>query len=285
MAASAGAACHADGVDLSTVLQAMKVPVHEAMGTVRFSVGRSTTEAEVDEAAEIVAGAVERLRGQVEVPAAGAEEAGPVRLTRFTHGLGCACKLRPQELESVLKSLPPITDPRVLVGIATADDAAVYRLTDDLALVQTVDFFTPICDDPADFGAISAANSLSDIYAMGATPRLALSVVGFPSKRLPLEVLERILHGAADGGPGGGHRHRGRPHRRGPRAEVRPRGHRDGSPGPDPHELRCRPRRRALPDQAHWHRDHRHRGQAGPGSARGPRRGHRVDAAAQPRRR
>ncbi len=84
------------------------------------------------------------------------------------------------------------------MGIATADDAAVYRLTDDLALVQTVDFFTPICDDPADFGAISAANSLSDIYAMGATPRLALSVVGFPSKRLDLEVLERILAGAAE---------------------------------------------------------------------------------------
>ena len=89
----------------------------------------------------------------------------------------------------------------MLVGIATADDAAVYRLTDDLALVQTVDFFTPICDDPFDFGAISAANSLSDIYAMGATPRLALSVVGFPSKRLPLEVLERILHGRGHGGP------------------------------------------------------------------------------------
>jgi cysteine desulfurase NifS/selenium donor protein len=197
VAASAGAACHADGVDLSTVLEAMKVPVHEAMGTVRFSVGRGTTEREVDEAAEVVSGAVERLRGQAEVPAAAPEEGGPVRLTRFTHGLGCACKLRPQELESVLRSLPPVTDPNVLVGIATADDAAVYRLTDELALVQTVDFFTPICDDPFDFGAISAANSLSDIYAMGATPRLALSVVGFPSKRLPLEVLERILSGAA----------------------------------------------------------------------------------------
>ena len=198
VAASAGAACHAEGVDLSTVLQALKVPVREAMGTVRFSVGRGTTESEVDEAAQVVAAAVERLRGDGEAPGVGDGEAGPIRLTRFTHGMGCACKLRPQQLEAVLKSLPPVTDPRVLVGISTADDAAVYRLTDDLALVQTVDFFTPICDDPRDFGAISAANSLSDIYAMGATPRFALSVVGFPSKRLDLSVLQEILAGAAE---------------------------------------------------------------------------------------
>jgi selenide,water dikinase len=106
--------------------------------------------------------------------------------------------MRPQELETVLRSLPPTADPSVLVGIATADDAAVYRLGDDLAIVQTVDFFTPVCDDPFDFGAISAANSLSDIYAMGAVPRFALSVVGFPTKRLDLAVLERILAGAAE---------------------------------------------------------------------------------------
>jgi cysteine desulfurase NifS/selenium donor protein len=198
VAASAGAACHAEGVDLSTVLQAMRVPVREAMGTVRFSVGRGTTERDVEEAATIVAKAVTGLQGAGEGPFATADDVGPVRLTRFTHGLGCACKLRPQELEAVLKSLPPISDPEVLVGTATADDAAVYRLSDDLALVQTVDFFTPICDDPRDFGAISAANSLSDIYAMGATPRFALSVVGFPSKRLGLSVLEEILAGAAE---------------------------------------------------------------------------------------
>jgi selenide,water dikinase len=106
--------------------------------------------------------------------------------------------MRPQELEAVLRSLPPSVDPRVLVGIATADDAAVYRLGDDLAIVQTVDFFTPVCDDPFDFGAISAANSLSDVYAMGATPRFALSVVGFPTRRLDLGVLERILAGATE---------------------------------------------------------------------------------------
>ncbi|HSD65417.1 MAG TPA: selenide, water dikinase SelD [Vicinamibacteria bacterium] len=121
-----------------------------------------------------------------------------VRLTRFTHGMGCACKLRPQDLEQVLRKLPKVTDPAVLVGTDTSDDAAVYRLRPDLAVVQTVDFFTPIADDPFDFGAVSAANSLSDVYAMGATPLFALSVVGFPSRRLPLRVLERILEGAAE---------------------------------------------------------------------------------------
>ncbi|HYN41918.1 MAG TPA: selenide, water dikinase SelD [Thermoanaerobaculia bacterium] len=122
---------------------------------------------------------------------------GPVKLTRFTRGMGCACKLRPQDLEAVLKSLPKATDPAVLVGLEHSDDAAVYRLSPDFAIVSTVDFFTPIADDPFDFGAISAANSLSDVYAMGARPLFALSVVAFPSRRLPLSVLERILAGAA----------------------------------------------------------------------------------------
>jgi len=98
----------------------------------------------------------------------------------------------------VLRKLPKVTDAAVLVDASTSDDAAVYRLGPDLAIVQTVDFFTPIADDPFDFGAVSAANSLSDVYAMGARPLFALSVVGFPSRRLPLRVLERILEGAAE---------------------------------------------------------------------------------------
>ncbi|MCB9892294.1 MAG: selenide, water dikinase SelD [Planctomycetes bacterium] len=199
VAASAGAACHAEGVDLSTVLQAMAVPVEEAMGTVRFSVGRSTTPDEVDRAAAIVSEAVKRLApGPEHAVNVMAAPAADVKLTRYTHGMGCACKLRPQELEQVLAKLPKPTDPAVLVGVGTSDDAAVYQLTDDLALVQTVDFFTPIADDPYDFGAISAANSLSDVYAMGAQARFALSIVGFPSRRLPLDVLSRILEGATD---------------------------------------------------------------------------------------
>jgi selenium donor protein len=98
----------------------------------------------------------------------------------------------------VISQLPAPLDPDLLVGTNTADDAAVYRVSDDLALVQTVDFFTPIVDDPYDFGRIAAANSFSDIYAMGAEPRLALNIVGFPASVLPLDWLVAILRGGAD---------------------------------------------------------------------------------------
>jgi selenide,water dikinase len=96
-----------------------------------------------------------------------------------------------------MSMLPPVTDPDLLVGSDTLDDAAVYRLTADIALVQTVDFFTPVVDDPFDFGRIAAANALSDIYAMGATPLTALNIVCYPSEGLPLEVLAEILRGGA----------------------------------------------------------------------------------------
>lgn len=122
----------------------------------------------------------------------------PIRLTQFAKRAGCAAKQPPGYLLSLLGSLPPITDPNVLVGSATADDAAIYKLTDELALVFTTDFFTPIVDRPYDFGAIAAANALSDVYAMGGTPLTALSIVGFPDAALPPEVLVEILRGAAD---------------------------------------------------------------------------------------
>ena len=199
VAASAGAACHADEVVMSDTLKAMKVPVDFAMGTVRFSTGAMLTEADVDRAVEAVTSVVERLKPHGEEVAyeiAGDEK---VKLTRFTSGLGCACKLRPQALEKVLAALPPLGDhPDVLVGTDTVDDAAVYRMSDDAAVVETVDFFTPVVDDPFVFGAIAAANSLSDIYAMGARPLFALSIVGFPSNRLPLSVLEEILRGGRE---------------------------------------------------------------------------------------
>ncbi|OGC02599.1 selenide, water dikinase SelD, partial [candidate division KSB1 bacterium RBG_16_48_16] len=194
VAASAGAACHADQVDVSHVLKAMKVPVEYAMGTIRLSVGRFTTSAEIDSAVEEISHTIEKLRpkeGPIIV-----ETSEEVHLTQFTHGLGCACKLRPQLLEQVLKKMPVYDDNNILVGTDTSDDAAVYRLNDQMAVVQTVDFFTPIVDDPFRFGEIAAANSLSDIYAMGAKPLFALNVVGFPSNRLPLSVLEQILQGA-----------------------------------------------------------------------------------------
>jgi selenium donor protein len=110
--------------------------------------------------------------------------------------MGCACKVSPAILESILKEFPTIHHPDILVDSTTSDDAAVYRINESQAIVQTVDFFTPVVDDPFDFGAISAANSLSDIYAMGASPLFALNVVAFPSNRLPAEVLRQILEGA-----------------------------------------------------------------------------------------
>ena len=122
----------------------------------------------------------------------------PIRLTQLAKRAGCAAKQPPGYLLSLLKSLPPITDPNVLVGNSTADDAGVYKLNDDLALVLTTDFFTPIVDAPYDFGAIAAANALSDVYAMGGRPLAALSIVGFPDAALPPEVLVEILRGAAE---------------------------------------------------------------------------------------
>ncbi|MBN2555560.1 MAG: selenide, water dikinase SelD [Anaerolineales bacterium] len=197
IAASAGAACHAEAIELSPVLEAMQLPVEYAMGTVRLSVGRMTTEDEVDQAAKIISLSVRRLQpGPPSDVYKDTDE--KIRLTRYTHGMGCACKLRPQALEAVLSRLPIPVDPDVLVDITTSDDAAVYRLRDDLAVVVTVDFFTPIADDPFMFGSISAANSLSDIYAMGAQPLFALNIVAFPTNRLPIEVLEAILAGAAE---------------------------------------------------------------------------------------
>jgi cysteine desulfurase NifS/selenium donor protein len=198
VAASAGAACHSDDVQVSTVLAAMQVPEELALGTIRFTTGRTTTVEEIDRAVASVAAAVRRLRPGGGEAVAASEAAEGIRLTRFTHGLGCACKLRPQALEEVLRGLPLPVDAAVLVGAATADDAAVYRLDDETAIVQTLDFFTPVVDDPADFGAIAAANALSDVYAMGGEPLFALNIVGFPTHRLPLEVLRRILAGAAE---------------------------------------------------------------------------------------
>lgn len=123
--------------------------------------------------------------------------AEPIRLTKLAKRAGCAAKHPPGFLLPLLGLLPPVTDPNVLVGSATADDAAVYRLNDDLALVLTTDFFTPIVDAPRDFGRVAAANALSDVYAMGGKPLTALSVVGFPDA-LPATVLGEILAGAAE---------------------------------------------------------------------------------------
>ena len=117
-----------------------------------------------------------------------------IRLTATAKAAGCAAKLSPSILDNVLKRLPVQKDPNVLVGFETSDDAAVYRLTPDLAMVQTTDFFTPIVDDPELFGQVAAANALSDIYAMGGRPASALTLVAFPPADSP-DILESILRG------------------------------------------------------------------------------------------
>jgi len=197
LAASAGAACHPAGVISSHVLLAMGVTTEFAMGTIRLSTGKHSTPEEMKSAAKMIVGAYNTIVNPdiVEKQSISGEK---IKLTQFTHGMGCACKIQPADLEKILKNLPPATDPNVLVGNASGDDAAVYLINQEQAVVQTLDFFTPIVDDPYDFGAIAAANALSDIYAMGAEPLFALNIVAFPVQRLPLEVLEQILLGAAD---------------------------------------------------------------------------------------
>ena len=124
--------------------------------------------------------------------------AGPVRLTALVASAGCASKIDAATLRRVLADLPEIGDPAVLVGAPAGDDAGVYRLDDERALVQTVDVFTPSVDDPYTFGQIAAANSLSDVYAMGGRPLTALSIVGFPVREVAEEVLRAILRGGLD---------------------------------------------------------------------------------------
>jgi selenide,water dikinase len=130
--------------------------------------------------------------------------AAPPRLTQLSHGAGCACKLPPGVLHGLIEGLPRTSDPDLLVGHETADDAAVYRLSDELALVSTADFFTPIVDDPYDFGRIAAANALSDVYAMGGTPLTALNLVAWSLDSLGREALGEVLRGGADVAAGAG---------------------------------------------------------------------------------
>ena len=120
----------------------------------------------------------------------------PVRLTSLSHGGGCGCKIAPGVLAEILKNTAKMPMPReLLVGIETADDAAVYKLNDEQALIATTDFFMPIVDDPFDFGRIAATNAISDVYAMGGTPIMALALVGMPIDVLPLATIGRILEG------------------------------------------------------------------------------------------
>jgi selenide, water dikinase len=119
-----------------------------------------------------------------------------IKLTSFSHGGGCGCKIAPGVLAEILKNSNGFPVPKeLMVGIETADDAAVYKLNDEQALIATTDFFMPIVDDPFDFGRIAATNAISDVYAMGGTPIMALALVGMPINKLPLEVIGQIIRG------------------------------------------------------------------------------------------
>jgi len=196
VAASAGAACHSENIDVSAVLEAMLVPLEYAMGTIRFSTGRGTTLKDIETAATEIIEIVKHLMPDKTENIMTDTET--VKLTKYTQGGGCACKIQPQKLEKILQQIKSLFNQNVLVGTETSDDAAVYRINDEQAIVQTLDFFTPIVDDPYDFGAIAATNAISDVYAMGAKPLFALNIVGFPADTLPLEVLQQILKGASD---------------------------------------------------------------------------------------
>jgi selenide,water dikinase len=123
----------------------------------------------------------------------------PLRLTEFSHGGGCGCKIAPGVLQQIIaKAGPSVLPKELLVGIETSDDAAVYRINDRQAIVATTDFFMPIVDDPYDFGAIAATNAISDVYAMGGTPLFALALVGMPVNKLPVDTIRRVLEGGED---------------------------------------------------------------------------------------
>jgi cysteine desulfurase len=226
IAASPGAACHADSEEVSYVLKAMGLAQERGYNAVRFSTGKNSTQEEIEEAVRVIGESLKGLKRETRTETetqtqseweskqpkmimfdmnsrkktvdmeSEAKDEKRIKLTRYTQGLGCACKIRPQVLEEILRKLPKPADNKIIVGTETRDDAAVYKLNDDLAIVETVDFFTPIVDDPYRFGEIAVANSLSDIYAMGAKPLFGLNIVAFPTKRLPIRILGDILAGA-----------------------------------------------------------------------------------------
>ncbi len=211
VAVSAGAACHADEVEVSHVLEAMNIPGNKAMGAIRFSTGFTNTAEEILTAANKIIKIVKDIKPEGSMNTDEPRYNKEIKLTQYASGMGCACKIKPQTLEKVLKNIPVFNEPAVLVDLKTSDDASIYKLDDEKAIVESLDFFAPIVDDPYHFGQIAAANALSDIYAMGARPLYALNIVGFPVTRLPIEALEDILKGAnnkcAEAGIGilGGH--------------------------------------------------------------------------------
>ena len=132
-----------------------------------------------------------------DIPTLGIMTTTSVRLTQYAHGGGCACKIPPGELEDIVRGLTGTSSPDLLVGLDDGDDAAVVRVDERTAVVATADFFTPVVDDAYDWGRIAAANALSDVYAMGGRPLVAVNLVGWPRDVLPAELLREVLRGGA----------------------------------------------------------------------------------------
>src|SRR6266498_236426 len=118
-----------------------------------------------------------------------------IKLTHYSHGAGCGCKIAPKVLDEILKTSVVFPEDKLLVGNHSKDDAAVYELDNGMALISTTDFFMPVVDDAYDFGRIAAANSISDIYAMGGKPVMAIAVLGWPLEKLPPELAQKMVEG------------------------------------------------------------------------------------------
>ena len=177
-------------------------------------------------------------------------DAPVVRLTSLAHGGGCGCKLAPSVLQDLLAREPAAAPYRqLLVGNETGDDAAVWQVDENLCIVATTDFFMPVVDDPRDFGRIAATNAISDVYAMGAKPIMALAILGIPLGKISLEVVRRILAGGAEVCATAGIPGRRRPFDRRARTDLRPCGDRRLPAGRSPPQCGRASRRRADPDE------------------------------------
>ncbi len=206
-----------------------------------------------------------------------------VPLTSLSHGGGCGCKLAPAVLEQIIarsggRGLVP---PDLLVGIETSDDAAVYRISDDQAIVATTDFFMPIVDDPFDFGAIAATNAISDVYAMGGRPLFALALVAMPIDKLPIDTIRRILEGGESVCRARRYPCRRWPQRRFGRSDLRPGGHRSRQSAARQAQCGREAWRQDRPRQGAWRGSVRCCGQEAEGDRRAVPRADRQHDAAQ----
>lgn len=222
ISASAGAACHAGQTTVSPVLKAMQVPVIYARGSIRFSLGRFTTMNEIEFAVDCITVTYKKmvrhrksfvknfdeknyqqLKEESEINVTGKNKvyhAGAMTYNKLIIGEnpGCSCKIRSSDLRKILSAMKYQHNENVLSDVRTNEDACVYRITGEIAMVQSIDFFSPLVEDPYHFGMIAAANALSDIYAMGAKPLFAQNILSYPVAGFHPKVIRDILRGAQE---------------------------------------------------------------------------------------